>query len=325
MSFPKVLLIGTVVLFTCIGTAAIWKGFKKKSVQVEVSSVPPQVIQKAEKIKIVGKSKKTLEATPMVDQIAKLFVTDTTKLPIVETVTYTSRVPWLKGRPAWIADYASYYETSRHFIARSLNQKKDYFTQKVSPGDRFNVLKKGVQFYFLIELSTCKMWFYAIEPEQKEKILLKTYCVGLGRKDPSKPSGYLTPTGVFVLGNKVAIYKPGVMGFFQDRKIEMIRVFGTRWTPFNDGTDGVSKGYGIHGVPFENDPKTGQLVERKETLGKYESDGCIRLSSEDMEEIFAIVISKPTIVELVKNLQDANMRDSKKISSEKGLYKKTFE
>ena len=100
-------------------------------------------------------------------------------------------MPWLKGRPAWIADYAAYYNTSRHFIARSLNGKPDYFSQKVSQGSSFNVFRKdkNIQFFLLVDVSRCKMGFYYIDLDTNESILLKTYRVGLGRLDTSKASG----------------------------------------------------------------------------------------------------------------------------------------
>lgn len=242
---------------------------------------------------------------PEVDRIQQLFVLDSSELPIVETVSFTSRVPWLKDRPAWIADYASHYQTSRHFIARSLNRKADYFTQKVHPGDRFNVFKSGkdIKFHLLVDLSKCRMWFYYVDGS--EKVLLKTYRVGLGKKDSHHASGYLTPIGKYALGEKIAIYKPGITGFFQDEKMEMIRVFGTRWLPFDKEIEGCSetaKGFGIHGVPWleSND---GQLIEDKSKLGNYDSDGCIRMASDDIEELFAIVITKPTTVEIVKEIK----------------------
>lgn len=274
----------------------------------------PAKVEVLEKPKIEEKAETSL---PQVDVIDSLFATDSSKLPLVETVTYTSRVPWLSNRPAWIADYASHYETTRHFIARSLNRKTDYFTQKVSPGDRFNVLKKNVSFYMLIDISACRMWFYGIDEENHKKYLLKTYKIGLGRKDSKKASGSLTPVGQYQLGSKVAIYKPGTMGYFQDRQIEMIRVFGTRWMPFEKEIDKCSenaKGYGMHGAPWRIDDKDG-LVEEREKIGKYDSDGCIRLFSEDVEEIFAIVISKPAIVEIVNNVKDATYLESKNIGN----------
>lgn len=251
------------------------------------------------------------EDLPEADRIAQLFTLDSSKLPFVETVSYTSRVPWLKDRPAWIADYASYYETSRHFIARSLNKKIDYFTQKVSFGDRFNVFKKDkhIQFYLLIDLSRCRLWFYALDTDSNERTLLKTYPVGVGRLDHTKSSGYLTPCGKYRLGEKIAIYKPGTLGFYQDNKIEMVRVFGTRWIPFDQEIEGCSepaKGFGLHGTPWVTDA-SGQFVEDLSKVGIYDSDGCIRLASKDIEEIFSIVITKPTTVELVKNFYEAKL------------------
>ena len=240
-----------------------------------------------------------------VDRVRQLFSKGSDKLPIVETVTYSSRVNWLKGRPAWLADYASHFNTSRHFIARSLNNKLDYVNQKVSIGDRFNVFKKNIsiEFHLLINLSTAKMQFSYIDLDSKEETLLKTYPVGLGRIDPNSPSGCLTPVGKFKLGSKVAIYTPGVTGFYQNRKIEMIDVFGTRWLPLDEALEGCSdyaKGYGIHGVPCHFDPSTGVLREEKELIGDYNSDGCIHMTKDHIEELFAIVISKPTTVEIIR-------------------------
>ena len=114
---------------------------------------------------------------PEADRIEELFNKDGPKLPIVETITYKSRVPWQKGRPAWLSDYAGHYETSRHFIARSLNGKPDYFKQEVAEGARFNVLRKdkNIEFALIVDTSRCKMWFYYVDLDQKQKVLLKTY------------------------------------------------------------------------------------------------------------------------------------------------------
>jgi hypothetical protein len=133
-------------------------------------------------------------------------------------------------------------------------------------------------------------------------VVLKTYRVGLGKKDSSQISGHLTPVGKYSLGEKIAIYKPGITGFFQDEKVEMIRVFGTRWLPFEGEIDGCSmpaKGFGIHGVPWVS-TNDGKLIEDKSKIGSYDSDGCIRMASNDVEELFSIVITKPTTVEIVQ-------------------------
>ncbi|MDN3505369.1 MAG: L,D-transpeptidase [Rhabdochlamydiaceae bacterium] len=321
MTFRRMLLVMVVLMGAFIGV----KAFKKRSTsqsdvkQPEVEQVatkvvePTPVIVESEPLikKEISVSSDNSEEVNLID---RLFTTGHDKLPIVETVSYSSRVPWLKGRPAWIADYASHFATSRHFIARSLNKKADYYTQKVSSGDRFNVLNpdKMFNFYLLVDLKESKMWFYYVDAESAEKTLLKTYKVGLGvlTNDTS-----LTPTGAYLLGEKVATYKPGMLGYFQSEKVEMINVFGTRWLPFEseiaDCSDSA-KGYGIHGLPIRLDESNNELKEETHLLGQYASDGCIRLKQEDVEELFSIVISRPTIVEIVKDSKEIRA-DNKKI------------
>ena len=89
----------------------------------------------------------------------------------------------------------------------------------------------------------------------------------------------------------------------------MIRVFGTRWIPFDQEIEGcteMSKGFGLHGAPWVMDA-SGQLIEDLSKIGTYDSDGCIRFAAKDIEEIFAIIITKPTVVELVKNFHEAKL------------------
>ncbi|MFY7843463.1 MAG: L,D-transpeptidase [Rhabdochlamydiaceae bacterium] len=246
-----------------------------------------------------------------VDRIQQLFTTGPNKLPIVETVSYSSKVPWVKGRPAWIADYAVHFSTSRHFIARSLNAKPDYFTQKVGMGSRFNVFRKdkNIHFHLVVDLSSRKMAFYYHDLDTNERVLIKTYKVGLGRIENNLVASCLTPLGDYKLGSKVAIYAPGVTGYFQDKKVEMIRVFGTRWMPLESletHESNSKKNYGIQGAPWSED-KEGVLKENKDLIGKYNSDGCIRLLSEDLEELFAILITKPTFVQIVKEFKDCKL------------------
>lgn len=244
-----------------------------------------------------------LDGTENIDRMKEFFNRQGPQLPIVQTITYKSKVPWLKGRPAWIADYASHYKTSRHFIARSMNGKPDYEKQNVSDGDKINVFRedKDFRFYLLVDLDKSKMRFYYIDNGSGEKVLLKTYAVGVGRPDESTASKSRTPAGKFALGEKVAVYKPKTMGTYQGEKIEMVRVFGTRWIPFGEPLEDQtleSKGLGIHGLPWLPNEK-GELAEDTSGLGK-QSDGCIRLATKDMEELFAIIITRPTTIELVK-------------------------
>jgi lipoprotein-anchoring transpeptidase ErfK/SrfK len=328
MSLPKTILFGSISLFVLIGVMAFVK--KKGS--------KPEIVNPIEHSIEMKKAQETIASSsyipkppsaplpppppvadviaveddfPVMDRIHQLFTTGPSKLPIVETVTYTSSVPWLKGRPAWIADYASHYQTSRHFIARSLNGKSDYLTQRVTKGSRFNVFRpdKKIQFYLLIDVSRCKMGFYYVDLETQERVLLKTYRVGLGRADSKATTGLLTPLGKYSLGSKVAIYKPGIVGTFQGRPTEMVSIFGTRWIPFEQDLEGATasaKGYGIHGAPWIQD-ENGKFTENNACIGTYDSDGCIRLSLEDIEELFAIVITKPTFVEIVKNFHEAKL------------------
>lgn len=253
------------------------------------------------------------------DRIRRLFSKGMDKFPIVETITYTSRVPWLKGRPAWIADYATHFQTSRHFIARGLNGKPDYFTQMVSPGDKFNVFRtdKNFKFYLLVDLKTCTMDFYYLDYDTDERVFLKSYPIGVGRLDPLSPSGSLTPTGKYTLGPKVGIYKEGIEHYFQNQKREMIEVFGTRWMPFDQEIENCTDsatGYGIHGVPCVFDKEKGLLVEAENGVGNYGSDGCIRLRKDDIEELFSIVITKTTIVEIAKSKADVDLPMSKEVN-----------
>ena len=334
MSLPKLLLYSAGVVFGTIFLLAYFKGGNKPApasekialkipveieLEVEAPKPAPPPLAAAVKPKIATEAppvslSEVDRSLPEADRIEELFKKPSS-LKFIETITYKSRVPWQKGRPAWLSDYASHYETSRHFIARSLNGKPDYFKQDVAERDKFNVFKKDVKlsFHLVIDTSLCKMWLYALDQTHNERVLLKTYTVSLGRPDSGKASGLLTPLGRYSLGSRIAIYKPKVMGYYNGKKIEMIRVFGSRWIPFDKEiaqATAPAKGFGLHGVPWA-EKKGGELVQDKSSLGKYESDGCIRLGSEDMEEIFAIVITKPTEIEIVRHFQEASFQPKK--------------
>jgi hypothetical protein len=246
-----------------------------------------------------------------IDNIDPLFSTHGVKYPFVEPVTYHNKVGWKKNGPAWISDYASHYGTSRHFIARGLNKEKNYIKQDVRNGDQFNVfsLDKKIEFHLVIDILTCRMWFYAYEEGSQDRYLLKIYTISLGKVDPTSISGLKTPLGKYSLGDKIAVYRPKVKAFYNGKMTEMISVFGTRWIPFAKevGTcTAAARGLGIHGVPYEQDAK-GNLTEDTSSIGGYASDGCIRLKTEDVEELFAIIITKPTTVHLVKGFQAAQL------------------
>ena len=62
------------------------------------------------------------------------------------------------------------------------------------------------------------MDFFYIDKEEGHQEFVKTYRIGVGRKDSFSPSGSLTPLGTYKLGQKIAIYKPGVENYFQNKK-----------------------------------------------------------------------------------------------------------
>lgn len=354
ITLPRLLFFSALILFGAIGVAAYFKkGSQKQETAIPLTSmntpieieldqniqtaaVAPTIsaseIFKEPEIKpsfqaiqtphLVEKSVKkeksettSAQEPPEADRIAEFFNLSDPKFPIVETITYKSRVSWQKGRPAWLSDYASHFKTSRHFIARSLNGKPDYLKQDLAEGASFNILKpdKNVQFHLIVDTTRCKMWFYYHDLDTQEKVLVKTYPVVVGRIDHSKISGLLTPLGTYSLGSRIAVYKPKIMGMHNGEKIEMIRVFGTRWIPFEKeikGTTAPAKGFGIHGLPWTM--KNGSLVEETDSLGKKESDGCIRMTAAGIEELYAIVITRPTTIEIVKDFFDAENKIQEK-------------
>ena len=87
----------------------------------------------------------------------------------------------------------------------------------------------------------------------------------------------------------------------------MVRVFGTRWIPFEgeiENCTDAAKGLGIHGCPWVESAESGELVEDKSKLGTYASDGCIQMAQEDLEELFAIIITKKATIEIVPEIKE---------------------
>ena len=253
-----------------------------------------------------------------VNRMSQLFDPYPPLLPIVETVTYQSNVSWVTGRLAYLGDYAAHYHTPKHFISRSLRGTGSYLSEMVSKGDRFNVFRKDkeIEFHTVVDLSRRKLWLYYYDSGEDERVLLKTCPVAVGRLDSRRPSGCLTPTGVFSIGQEGAVYKEGVMGNFKNEQREMITVFGVRWIPLERemaNCTGSCRGLGFHGVPWHKNPETGEYVEDKECLGNYVSGGCIRLPSVDIEEIYAVILSKTSYVHIVKDFQEANLPGKERI------------
>jgi LysM repeat protein len=103
---------------------------------------------------------------------------------------------------------------------------------------------------------------------------LKQFPVGIGKNNK-------TPVGVFFVKDKLVNpvwYSPeGVFPFGHPKN-----VLGTRWIGFEE-QEGLY-GYGIHGTA------------EPESIGKAESNGCIRLRNEDVEELFDFVETKTKVV-----------------------------
>lgn len=305
------LIVLVICLFGLIGLLALFREDSDEGDPVIAAEEGPDSSSAEERTndEVFGRTEVVL---PDGDRMEELFNTGLPKLPIVQTISYSSRVPWLQGRSAWVEHYAAHYGTSRHFIARSLNGRPDYESQNVANGDRFNVFveDKPISFHLVVDNSRCRLWVYCLDEETGIRTLLKAYPVGLGRPDPRRAFGSLTPVGVYTLGDKIAIYRPGKVGLYNKQKVEMISVFGTRWIPFDEEIEGCtapSKGLGLHACPCVRNERTGEWEEDRSGLGKYDSDGCIRLATEDMEELFAVVITKPTKVYLVRDFFDASL------------------
>lgn len=324
MSFARLLLLLSLFLFGGIFLLSLTKkknakqNIEKARVE-EVSLEETTPFSESDEPQELKHIQLDFASLPQADRVDELFNVYGKKLPIVETISYSSRVAWLKGRPAWLSDYARYFQTPIHFISRSLSQAKDYRFDNVSNGDRFNIYDKNKKFEFhlVLDLSLLKMWLYYLDKDSSEKTLLKVYPVGLGRLDQAHQSGSLTPLGVYSLGKKTAMYQSGMHGYFNRQKVEMIRVFGTRWIPFEEeirSCTAPAKGFGIHGLPW--DEESGTLSENKSSIGKYESDGCIRMAQEDIEELFAIITTKPAFIHLLENFEDLDLSLSSSLAEE---------
>lgn len=316
MAIARILLIGSTALFSMIAITAVIKKSrtheKENSSQIEKKKVPC-IIQQSEIEKPCTKPLSLKGELPSIDRIHQLFSKNpNSQLPIIETISYSSSVSWLAGRPAWLNDYADYYQTSSYFILRSLGAQGDYSQQRIVEGNRFNVFRrdKKIEFYLLVDISRCKMGFYYFDVGTNERVLLKTYSIGLGKLDSTKPSGTLTPLGRYLLGKRVAVYKLDTKGVYQNKNVDMVTVFGTHWIPFElevDRSTEPAKGYALQGSPWVVDASSEQLIEDLTCIGGYCSNGCIRLASKDISELFAIIITQPTFIEIVKDFSEATL------------------
>lgn len=154
-------------------------------------------------------------------------------------------------------EIAKKYHTTIDLIRKSNRLTKDV----IVPGKKLKVTK--TVFTVKIDKSENKLWLYAGEE------VLKTYRVATG-KDNS------TPIGTFTIENKLehptwyttgAVVPPG----------SPKNMLGTRWLGFS------LESYGIHGTIAP------------ETIGTQDSQGCIRMLNEEVEELYAIVPYKTKV------------------------------
>lgn len=291
---------------------------EKPAVQNQDIQKKPVAIEKTAEAPLKSLSKDS-DLPAEIDRMTRLFQPFPPLSPLVQTISFASSVPWLQGRPAYLGDYASHYQTSKHFISRSLHGSGDYFSQNVSRGDRFNVFRqdKEIEFHLVLDLSRLKLWLYAFDAKEDERMLLKCYPVSAGRLDATCASGCLTPLGVFSLGKEVAVYKEGTVGSYHGKPAEMVTIFGKRWIPFSEELaqcTGVAKGLGLHGIPWVRSEGSDSLTECRECIGKYSSEGCVRLLSEDMDELFAVIITKPSYIHIVKDFFEAQLPGSREFT-----------
>jgi lipoprotein-anchoring transpeptidase ErfK/SrfK len=157
---------------------------------------------------------------------------------------------------------ASKFNTNYEFIMR-INNK---YRTSIRVGERLKILKGEVT--VLVDKSDYTLTLLL------DGHFIKQYPVGTGKSDK-------TPEGKFIVDNKLinpVWYSPDGIYQFGDPK----NVLGTRWIGFED-KKGLY-GYGIHGTT------------EPDSIGKEMSNGCIRLTNEDVEDLFDYVKPKMTVV-----------------------------
>lgn len=152
---------------------------------------------------------------------------------------------------------AKKYGTTVELIKKMNGLTKDI----IIPGQKLKITK--AVFSIQIDKSENKLWLYA------DGELLKIYPVATGRANS-------TPIGTFTIENKLenpTWYTTGAV-IPPDSPKNML---GTRWLGFS------LQSYGIHGTILP------------ETIGTQDSNGCIRMLNEDVEELYTIVPVKTNV------------------------------
>jgi len=134
------------------------------------------------------------------------------------------------------------------------NRTKDYLRE----GEKLRVTRKMPFIIVSKKALTLELHF------DGKKI--RTYAVGIGREN-------LTPAGVFTVAERLidpVWHRPGKPPLPSN---DPANILGSRWLTLV-GSDGVKRGYGIHGTT------------RPESVPGRRSAGCIRMLNRDVEELF---------------------------------------
>ncbi len=158
---------------------------------------------------------------------------------------------------------AKKFGTTVEFIKMRNHLRSDV----IRPGQKLSIYTG--KFSIVVDKSQNLLMLYA------DGELVKTYKVSTGKDN-------LTPEGEFKIVTKLK--NPT---FFHEGKAippgDPKNILGTRWLGFDYGNGS----YGIHGTTSP------------ETIGTYETNGCVRMKNEDVEELFALV-PVGTVVKIVR-------------------------
>jgi len=166
------------------------------------------------------------------------------------------------------------YKTTANFIAKANGRDLNW---SLVPNQRITV--PTIESYrIVVDKDDLHLYLYTGSGK-----FIKRYLVGIGRMD------HLTPPGQYVIWHKL---KSPV---WHDRDTGRIvkpdspdYPLGTRWMTISPASNPEAfSRLGIHGT---NEP---------ETIGQRASDGCVRMSNEESEELF-IIVPKGTPVEIVQ-------------------------
>ncbi len=219
-------------------------------------------------------SRKVPDANPLWQKTVKLLGEANTEILFSDYPFPSKKVNYHVQANDGLRKIAMKHNTSVEAIQRSNNMKLTDFN--VQLGKTYNIYVG--KWEIVISKSRRKLYLF------DGKKLFKAYSIGIGKQDR-------TPTGSFKTGGKRKNpdwYSPkGKVPFGNPEN-----VLGTRWIRLNPNgkTSRQVSGLGIHGT------------WAPESIGKAESNGCLRLLNKDVEELFAILPNerKPVPVTIIK-------------------------